>query len=327
MVTIKDIAKVAGVTYATVSRALNGQPGVNPLTRQKIIDISKEMNYVPNLAAKRLADKNSKTIGFYWPLKSLFFWRLCNELHIEANKRGFSILASFGEPEQALRLFNEHFIDRVLFWTGDGWVPSMEFYKARELIRNKILLIGGGTMEGAHQIAIERKEGIFNAVKKLAELGHRRIVFLGAETDKMVGFTLGLLEFELEYTSDSIITYDGRGPFPDEKLSSLFSSKQTNKPTAIIVDSQGALFDFLTIIRQCKFRIPDDFSLIVYDSIPEMEQIIEIPITTVGPDIHELAVKALDILADDQLIKEDAPSIQMSVKPKLTIRESIKEIE
>ncbi|GIP31850.1 LacI family DNA-binding transcriptional regulator [Paenibacillus sp. J2TS4] len=323
MVTIKDIAKVAGVTFATVSRALNNEPGVNANTRKRIMEIAREMNYVPNLAARRLTDRKSKSIGFIWPQqKGLFFYHLCNELQMEAVKRGYSILAAFTEPDHAIRMLNQHFVDRILFWAGPEWVPTLDFYKSKEQLQGQLLILGGGSLEGAHRIAIDRKGGIMKAVHHLADLGHKHIGFVGVESDKLIGFTLGLLEYHLEYNSNSIIITKNEHPFPEDQVLALLSKDSPDRPSAFIVDSQGMLFQFIRVIRRQQLKIPDDLSLIVYDSIPEMEQLLDTPLSTVGPNVHELVMKSLDILTDDRADETDP--MDVLIEPELIIRDSVR---
>lgn len=329
MVTIKDIAKVAGVTFATVSRALNNESGVSEQTRLKILKIAEDLNYVPNLAARRLTQRRSKCIGMIWPpQQGLFFYHLCNELQIEASRRGFSILSAFTEPEEAIKLLNQHFVDRILFWEGPDWIPSMEFYKSFEQFKGEILILGGGKLDKTHRISIDRKSGMMNAVEHLHGLGHRRIGFLGKESDKLSGFTLGLLAHKLELHGDSIITLpEGSDDvIPDERVIALLDRSNPDRPTAMIVDSQGVFFQFIRLIRGLNLQVPEDLSLIVYDHIPEMDRVLDNPITTVGPNVKQLVKKSLEILTREPSSSEEEPWFDLVIQPELFIRESTRQI-
>lgn len=134
-----------------------------------------------------------------------------------------------------------------------------------------MLLMGGGKLEGTHRLAVDRKDAIFKAVKHLADLGHRRIAFVGAATDKLVGFTLGLLDFKLEYKEDSIIYYSSPGGFPEEQLTKVLRQDRHSRPTAFIFDAHNHIFSFIQLTMKLRLRIPQDLSLVVYDNIPEME--------------------------------------------------------
>ena len=292
-VTIKDIAKMAGVSHPTVSKALNNEPGVSEETQDKILKIARQVGYVPNLAAKSLAQHKTNSIGLIWPQnESLIFYHLCNEIQKEALKYGVNVLMSMSEISTAMRTFNQHFIDMVVAWLPPEWTPGIDFLKEREMFQGNMLIIGGGRMEGAHRIGIDRKTGILNLVKYLSGLGHKKIAFSGEQSDKMVGFMQGILEYGLEYRPEYMLCKQELRENQGRIFMDLLLSK--DKPSAIISDSQKNTFIMIKLFRSNNIRIPDDFSLAAYDDIPEME-VIDIPLTTVGPSLNKLAVKVMEI--------------------------------
>jgi LacI family transcriptional regulator len=324
MVTIKDIAKLAGVTIASVSRALNNEPGVSDAVRAKIIAIAKELNYVPNLAAKRLADKQSNCIGFIFSIvRGSFFQHLCDEFQKQGEERDASLLVSFAKPETALAVLREHFIQRVVLWPGTDWSPSREFLKVKELFQGEILVMGGGKLEGAHRIAVDRKHAIYSAVRHLAELGHRRIAYVGLTSDdKLVGFTLGLLEYRLEFDQRNMISSPLVGELPEDRLLDILGSEPGQRPTAFIISSNGYLKPFLRAVRRLNLRIPEHFSLIVYDNIPDMEVIYDVPLTTVGPNVGRLVSAAMDCWSESGQSGESRTWKEVTVESELHVRSS-----
>ncbi|MCU6712801.1 LacI family transcriptional regulator [Paenibacillus sp. J5C_2022] len=327
-VTIKDIAKRAGVTYGTVSRALNGDPRVRAATREKIAELAETMNYIPNLAAKRLTDRLSSCIGFICPqLHGYFISHLCQGLQEEADKREFSLLTSSTDAESALRVLTEHFVDRILLWAVPEWVPTERFYRAVSHVRGQFVVVGGAHIDGVHRISIDRKNAIYKAVRHLEESGHRRIMFIGDETDKLTGFTLGLLDFQMQYRPEWIITTakQDAGTIA-ERLDRLLDLPALERPTALVVDSHGVLLRVLHVIRNRGLKIPQDLSLIVYDNIPEMEQLYDVPLTSVGPDINDLVMRSLDILTDDSLLLPGAGWREVGIESRITERASVRKL-
>jgi LacI family transcriptional regulator len=324
MVTIKDIAKLAGVTFATVSRALNNESGVSEEMRSKIVSIAKELRYVPNIAAKRLVDKQSNCIGFVFSIaRGAFFNHLCDEFQKQGKERGCSLLVSFAAPETALTVLQEHFIQRVVLWAGTDWVPSRDFLNAREMFQGDIIMMGGGKLEGAHRVTIDRKEAIYKAVQHLAELGHRRIAYVGLDADdKLVGYTFGLLEYRLEYTPRNIISSTTLGKIPEDRLADVLNDAPERRPTAFVVSSAGFLKPFLRVVRQLNLRIPEHFSLIVYDNIPEMEDMYDVSITTVGPNVTQIVSTAMDIWSGGSQEGEPAAWKDITIPSELTVRSS-----
>ncbi|CAN7654870.1 LacI family DNA-binding transcriptional regulator [Paenibacillus sp. LjRoot56] len=318
-VTIKDIARAAGVSHPTVSKALNGSPGVSHAVRQRIVNIAEQMNYIPNQAARRLADKQTQTIGLLWPKsEALFFHHLSLQIQQEAARRGLDVMISLADPPRGLRAFNEHFVDRIIFWSPPGWQPDMAFIKQKELFQGRMLLMGGGTLEGTHRISVDRSGAIYESVCYLAAYGHRRITFVGDSYEKQLGFTRGILEQRLDYHEHYVIAAKEGDSFPEKRVADLLDSP--DRPTAFIVDNQSYAFGLIKLFRDREIRMPDDYSLIVYDDIPEMERM-EIPVTTIGPPIRKLAVLALEIMGSKEgQGQEDMADIE--IKCEMNVRQS-----
>jgi LacI family transcriptional regulator len=316
MVTIKDIAKAAGVTYVTVSRALNNNPGVSEKMRQRIMAIAEQMNYSPNMAAKRLVHRKTNCIGLIWPsVQGLFFYHLGVQIQQEGAKRGYRVILSTASPAESMLTFGQLLVDYVIVWAYSQ--PTVEFLKAVEQFQGDILWMGDEAIADSHCISIDRRKGLFEGVRHLAELGHRRIAFVGGVTDKLHGYTEGVASFRLDYDPQRIIHLNDTG-LP-HKLAAVMNSAE--RPTAMVADSQAALFRVIKIFRQLAIRIPEDISMIVYDDIPELE-IFEVSLTTVGPSIVKLAVLALDILTGEAKPEEGTRWIKKVAEAELIVRES-----
>lgn len=332
--TLKDIAKKANVTHATVSKALNNVPGVKEETKRKILAIAEELNYVPNLAARSMINNETKCIGLILPKKQgLFYYHLCYEIQEQAAERGYDVLISIADPEDAINLFNKHFADKIIFWSPSEWTPSLEFYKAKKSFPGELLLIGDVRLDKAHHISVDREGGVYKAVQHLLEMGHHRITFIGQKSEKLSGFTQAMVELQLEYHPhyffETAYYMADKGvwnrEFPVDKAISMLRLDKEIRPTAFIVDNQSNLFKFIDVLRNEKIRIPDDFSLIVYDDIPEMERIWEIPLTTIGPSIKRIAKSSLDILINTHDSGERNWS-ELIVPSELVVRKSTRAI-
>jgi len=331
-VTIKDIAAAAGVSHPTVSKALNHQPGVGEETRRKILELARQMNYVPNIAAKRLANRKNRSIGFVWPnADGLFFFHVCKTLQKEALRRKIDVVFTMTEPENALRMFREFFIDFALLWSGPAWIPSAEFTAARQRLGGELVIAGGGYAEGAHIASIDRAGGIYNAMKYLASLGHRRIAFLGEESQKSMGYLKYMLEGGLEYHADYFMNvsstfYRGMRENREElvnKFTRLWQSPL--RPTALILDSQDIAFGFLSVLNTLKISVPADLSLICYDDVPELS-VYQVPLTTCGPNTGKLVENILSLFEDCYSGNAPNPPARRSFVPELVVRESTKPV-
>lgn len=328
--TIKDIAKEVGVSHPTVSKALNQMPGVSEETREKIFAAAKKLNYVPNSAAKRLAKQKNRSIGFIWPAdKGLFLYHLCTKLQEEAKKRNIDVLISLSEPAEALKNFQNHFIDFVFSWFLPEWRPDEKFLHEFKLYQGELMLVGGGKLNGTHQLVIERAKGISNAVNYLARRGHKKVAFFGLDSEKKTGYLSGMLENKMEY-HDNYLSLVEKDYYADrsgyeaelkEKLSALWFSQ--NRPTALILDSQNLAIGFLNVFRKLHISIPEDLSVITYDDIPEYSMY-PVGLTTCSPSCAEMVDFILQTFEAWYSGDGQGKLADKTLVPQLTVRESVK---
>jgi LacI family transcriptional regulator len=313
---MKEIADLANVTTGTVSRAINNEPGVSEKERQRILAIAEQLNYTRKPSSSRAAEK-SKSIGVIWKQPDgIVFNHLIDELEQQAELRGYTVLTTVAEPEKGFRVLHEHGVEHILLWieaTEEQWTPSLEFMQTKEQFRGNMLTIRRGSYELPLGLKINREGAIFRAVKHLAKLGHSRVVFIGQHAEHIKGFTLGLLELQLEYRSEYIIQSDRHYPvhlFPEDQLLDLVKQPKETRPTAFVIDHYVNFFRFFHTILKHGFSIPDDFSVIVYDTIPILEKrlssLISTPITTVGSNVQIISKRILDILLKERKDASDA---------------------
>lgn len=331
-ITIKDIAAAAGVSHPTVSKALNHAPGVSEETRQRILKIAEQLHYVPNAAARRLANHRNRSIGLIWPqVEGLFFYHLCTRLQQEASRRGIHVVISMSEPAAALRTFREHFIDFAIAWCFPNWTPQLEFVKERELYAGEVVLVGGGQMEHTASVLINREAALRKALSYLSGLGHRRIAYIGEKDVKYDAFLKGILDNQLDYHPSRLITVESlyyasvSANYTElhQKFSALWTG--TEQPTAVFLDSQDTAFGLLPVLYQLGIRIPQDLSIISYDDIPELS-VYPAALTTCGPSIDMIISALLDLYEEyDHTPGQVLPS--QTVEPILVERSSTAKIK
>lgn len=320
MVTIKDIAKAVGVNHSTVSRALRDDSRVSAAMREKIHTIAQQMNYVPNLAAKKLVRQKTNFVGLIWPPKGgLFFYNLNLQIQREGRQRGYRVIQMMDSPTESLQAFLQFGVDHVMFWDVYVSLPA-SFAVERQRFPGRVLTIGGvNRVEGVDWLEVDRSGALQQAVRHLTELGHRRLAYAGIKTSKqkLYGFLQGITECKAEYTPEHF--FDFFGDSFDDDVRQVF--RKQGRPTAIVVDSQQCLFRLLRALRKSHVRVPEDVSVVVYDDTPEMGTL-EIAFTTVGPSIQELAVKAWDILTAETQTGEERKLVEEVVSATLVSRES-----
>lgn len=172
MVSIKDIAKQAGVSISTVSYALNGSPKVTDETSAKILAIAKELNYVPNAAARSLKTRESKIIGVYLTdFSGAFYGDLLQGVKEVLNQKGYDMVVCSGK--QSHRLLPERMIDGAIVL--DETFSSQELLKYADIGHKIVVLDRELNHPNVNQVLLDNKAGATLAVEYLIERGHRKL--------------------------------------------------------------------------------------------------------------------------------------------------------
>jgi LacI family transcriptional regulator len=107
-VTIKDIARESGVSYSTVSKALNNSPLVKPETKKKVLETANMLGYTPNFAAKNLVSKKSRTIGLVWPaIDRIALTALVSKINELVTAENYFMILSVDEADKAIGMFKD----------------------------------------------------------------------------------------------------------------------------------------------------------------------------------------------------------------------------
>ncbi|MGH2316408.1 LacI family DNA-binding transcriptional regulator [Planococcus sp. SE5232] len=322
-VTIKDIAKVAGVSYSTVSKALNDSPLVKNNTKKKIVAIADEMGYAPNFAAQHLVSKKSRIIGLIWPtIERVVLATLVTKISNEINKTPYSMILSVDPIEKSLETFKKYKVDGAILFEEDVRVQITNF-------PSPILGYGvaGTTSSDYPVIDPDHQQAILKAVTYLYELGHRKIAYVGfisqndpRQIGKYLGFKKALKKFDIEelnkqhvFNTEGLDWYDGYSAI--NKLLEL-----QNPVTAIVGGSYDISGGIIRGLKDKHIDIPQDISVISYDNIPQMENM-EIPLTSVGVPIEELAKEIVDTII--KMVESDQPLPRVTMlTPSLAERKS-----
>jgi LacI family transcriptional regulator len=308
MATIKDIAKAAGVSVTTVSRALNGYSDVNEKTREKIKQIAQELQYSPNTLARSLVMNKTKTIGLLvsgmtrGSIKDNFTYEILCGINdttpsLDYDLIFFSTNTSKQKEKSYTQLCRERKVDGVIIQgikTDDPYL--------REVIDSDIpCVLIDIPIEGASvgYITTDNVLGAKNAVKHLLQLGHKHIGMINGHNQAFVsqqrleGYRLGLIEDNIDFNWNYVVN----GAF-DEDQAYLVSKKllQTNPQlTAIFSASDVMALGVLRAAKELNRSIPDELSLVGYDDIV-LASYVSPPLTTIAQDKYLMGQKAAELL-------------------------------
>lgn len=325
-ITIDDIARMTGVSKTTVSRVMNGVPGVKEDTKQRIMEIVKALDYKPSSFAQGLATKRTKMLGLILPERGMdqFHLNLVGSVANTVCFYGYRLMISSVKDDWGYQLVKQNVIDGLLIF--DIKVHHDERIRILKELNFPFVTIGGPP-DGEENVAfvdIDNEKAAFEATSYLIQLGHRKIVFLGGPKDLQVGF-LRLRGYYNALNNAGIISERSliiHGDYT-EKSGYLEMNKVLDAGTefsAIFTVSDAMAIGALKALRERGIKVPRDISMIGFDNIP-MAKYVEPPLTTVKFLTDELGKQAANLLI--QIIEGNKPECYQCIFPtELILRDS-----
>ncbi|WP_054027883.1 LacI family DNA-binding transcriptional regulator [Bacillus sp. FJAT-28004] len=323
MVTIKDIADRAGVSFSTVSKALRDSPLVQNKTKQHILSIAKEMGYQPNIAARSLVSRRSGAIGVVWPsIERAALSSLITKINEQLEKKGYVTLLSISHLESAIEIFRRYQVDAILVF-GDR--DSISSFNKLIPLQIPILTYGAAGYTPYSAVDVNRGQAVRLAVRHLVELGHKDIAYIGEpntqdplQTVKIEAFRDEMIRLGLQVRNDAVLHMNGL-EFHDGYMAARTMLEQTACPTAVISGGIDLTRGIIRAIGEHGLRVPQDISVVSYDNLPQMEDL-ETPMTVVGVAIDTItsviSTTILDLIDDPESLKT------VYLEPELVIRDS-----
>ncbi|MDX6154156.1 LacI family DNA-binding transcriptional regulator [Marinococcus sp. PL1-022] len=330
MNTIKDIAKAAGVSVTTVSRALNGYSDVNEQTRQRIQEIAEQLDYAPNHIARGLVMNRSKTIGlltsqsFPSNSKDTFTLDILAGVNEYANEYGYDLILFQSRPagdRTYYQMCRERQLEGVITQNLPHDHSATEELAATGLpcvfIDNQV---ESGT---ASFVTTDNADGARQALVHLISLGHEHIAFMNGHhyayvsKERLKGYEETLREFNLPYREEYI-----REASFDEKLAeeeALGLLQAYPHITAVFCASDLMAHGVMRAAHQLGYVLPQDLSIIGFDDLV-LAEYFSPPLTTVHQDRYTLGRKACELLIEK--IEGRKTPDSLVIPASLTVRES-----
>ncbi|MWV46774.1 LacI family DNA-binding transcriptional regulator [Paenibacillus sp. HJL G12] len=296
MVSIKDIAKKAGVSISTVSYALNGSSKVTDETSAKILAIAKELNYVPNAAARTLKKRESKILGvFLTDFKGDVYGELLDGMKEVCNSQGYDLIVCSGK--QSHRMLPERMIDGAVIL--DHTFSSEELLKYAE--RNHKIVVLDRELEHSNinQVLLDNKAGATLATEFLVEQGHRKIyVVSGPEGSYDSTQRMKAVKMVADRAED-VEWIEIQGDFKKsggEKAAEQIMQEYT-EPVAVFCLNDEMAIGLCNRIADTDFTIGEQIHLIGFDNI-ELTRYMQPRLATI-----DYSKRKWGALASEQLIK------------------------
>ena len=322
--TIKDVAALAGVSAATVSRALDDHPEISHETKARVRAACAELGYVPNAAARGLTGQATHNIGLVVPdISNPYFSAMATAIEQTAAASGYRVFLSnsLRKPEQELRAI-ENFMARQVDGILISPISPQTQARHRDILGSTpCVYLGVNHGEDCSYVMADNEAGAYQAARYLLRLGHRDILFLGGRPTsrtrelRVQGFRRALAEAGLE----------GRelpAP-PDVTLLRQWSYEAASEllkgplPDAIFAFSDITALKIMEAAEERGVRIPEDVSLVGYDNIA-FTALPRIHLTTVSQHKFQQSRIAVERLLEK--IDGSAENTVDLLEPELIIR-------
>lgn len=307
---IDQVAFRAGVSKATVSRALRGLAGVSPRTRSAVEQAAADLGYVPSALASALSNGYSRCIAVVAPwLSRWFFTAVIEGAHDALAERGYDILLSPLGADAGM--FSAVAKARTLYKRIDGMLALSMPVNAQPGVLGELpvpVVTVGSTSPGLSGVLVDDERVGFLATRHLLDLGHRRIAFLGLDPDHIFGYTVAA-ERHLGYCQ--ALTEAGLVPDPgltqvtgfstgagEAALEELFIKAGWDAealPTGVVAVSDEVALGVIYAARKRGLRVPEDLSVIGVD---DHDVAYLFDLTTIGQPAREQGSLAGSMLLD-----------------------------
>lgn len=320
-ITIYDVAREANVSMATVSRVVNGNPNVKPVTRKKVLEVIERLGYRPNAVARGLASKKTTTVGVIIPdISNIFFAELARGIEDIATMYKYNIILSNSDQNKDKEL---HLLNTMLGKQVDGIVfmgGNITEEHVVEFEKSPVPIVLAGSIEETEQIPsvnIDYEMAVFDSVNEFINKGHKHIAFVVGPLHepknterKLKGYQRALQEAGLPYNEELIVEGDYSYDSGLEAFEKLLEPAE--RPTAILVGSDEMALGVVHGAEDKGYKIPEDFEVVTSDNT-RLSLMVRPQLTTIVQPLYDIGAVAMRLLT--KLMNKEEVSEQIVVLP------------
>lgn len=304
-VTNKDIARMAGVSPAAVSIAVNGKPGISDETRARILAVAREQHYLPGAAALRVLRERTGFIAALFRTDAqledqIFYSEMGTHAMVACRERGFTLVSTYITDSDGVielpRCIDGGAVDGVLVFGDQAPMVYAELRRAGV----PFVVLDSSRPGGDHlSVLVDYRDAAYQATRYLVDLGHRDIAYLNNGTLHDFN-TLVLDGFQQAAAEAGIVLYPNRFQIDVEDESSLRrcvdqALRGPTRPTAIFCPVDVYAINVVRYLHTCGIRVPQDISVIGIDDVTMSRYVIP-ALTTLQVDRRRMIHMGLDLL-------------------------------
>jgi LacI family transcriptional regulator len=327
--TIRDIARMAGVSHTTVSRVLNDDPRVAQETRKRIVRVVEEVGFKPDPRARSFVLRKSRLIGLeVVDIGTPFCAELARGIEDQAHQEGYNVIfCSTDEKPERL----ENFVNLMTGVGTDGLIfTSSRLHEplVERLVDDKFpLVLINRKMKGEafNYVVLDNFQGAYDITEHLIHIGYRGLAIIDGPltvstgSERLKGFQAALKDHGISLGQDFIL----HGPW--SRMTGYTSAKRLletkKRPEAIFGASDNIALGVIDAVEEMGLRIPDDIALVGFDDT-DFASISRINLTTISQRKYEMGQLGVQILIDQIEGKTDNCIHKIVLEPRLIIRES-----
>lgn len=328
--TIKDIAKKANVSIATVSRVINDRGGYSEETKQKILAITHKLGYSQNKSAVSLVSKKSELLGIIMPqYATTFYGDIISGIEDEAYQRGYNVILTHAgvdgsRMKESITLMKERNVDGFIIFSVDLSADEINLIKHHNI---PCVLLSADTVSGDIPfIKVNDEEAIADATSYLVKKGSRKLALIGVNPSDRIagkarikGFKEALIHHQIAYSDMDI--YFGDYSFDSGKQNMKKIVQAGLSYDGIVCASDETALGVMSACSEVGIKIPNELSIIGYDN--SLAARMSTPaLTTVSQPFHEMGSDAIGMLL--KIVDKDEKVKSKIVKHKIVVRNSVK---
>jgi LacI family transcriptional regulator len=334
-VSMKDIAKEAGVSTALVSYVINGYEKEKRVGKEiaiKIREIAKKLNYQPNQVAKSLRSGKTNTIGLVIAdISNPFFANIARVVEDEARRKGYTVIIGSCD-EKAEKAWD--LIKVLMNRQVDGFVIVASEHSEEQIehLREKkipfVLLDRHFPELNTDFVATDNFKASYDGCEHLIAMGYERIGLIAYKLDmhhmqeRIRGYQFALKDNHIENKEEWLVEVEFENLENEVKKGIDHFLALENKPDALMFATYGLAINALKYINELKLKVPDDFAIVSFGQA-EIFELYYCPITYLLQPLEDLGVRAVDVLLD-KINDRETPLTQVLMRAKLIQQESSK---
>jgi DNA-binding LacI/PurR family transcriptional regulator len=321
---IRDVARVAGVSYQTVSRVLNDSPSLRPETRERVQRVIEQLGYRPNQAARALVTSKSNVIGVLVATRAAAYGvqTIVYEIEDAAREAGYRVaIATTPSDDQSVR----EALDQLVGQAAEGVVVVAPQSRVFDLLTATPLnipfvLLDSARRDLGHTVAVDQFEGARLATRHLIELGHTQVIHIAGPQDwieaeaRMQGYLREISDAELLVRPP--VLGDWTAEFGYRAGRELLNKADF---TAVFCSNDLTALGLLHAFREAGVRVPADVSVVGFDDVPESAHFWP-PLTTIRQDFAEVGRRAIGLLLGE--LGAEGAGVADLIRPQLVLRSS-----